>query len=52
MSIFITLLAYDEIVQIDNSKIMILLSSLIAAIIGFFFLKTVLKPTINSTQME
>ncbi len=52
MSIFITLLAYDEIVQIDNSKIMILLSSLIAAIIGFFFLKTVLKPKINSTQME
>lgn len=52
MSIFITLLAYNEIEQIDNSKIMILLSSLLAAIIGFIFLKTVLKPIINGTQIE
>ena len=43
MSIFITLLAFSDAEHIENSKIMILLSSLMAGIIGFFYLKTVLK---------
>jgi len=43
MSIFITLLAFSDAEHIDNAKIMILLSSLMAGIIGFFYLKTVLK---------
>lgn len=43
MSIFITLLAFSDNEYVDNSKIMILISSLIAGAIGFFYLKTVLK---------
>ena len=47
MSIFITLLAFDNETIINNSKFVILLSSLIAGLIGFislsFFLKTRLK---------
>ncbi|MES2748144.1 MAG: Na+/H+ antiporter NhaA [Bacteroidota bacterium] len=43
MSIFITLLAFSDVEHIDNTKIMILISSLIAGVIGFVFLKSVLK---------
>lgn len=43
MSIFITLLAFDNAHVIDSSKIAILLSSLVAGIIGFVWLKLVLK---------
>ncbi|MEM0542951.1 Na+/H+ antiporter NhaA [Flavobacterium sp. j3] len=43
MSIFITLLAFTDKEHIDNSKIMILLSSLIAAAIGLLYLKSILK---------
>lgn len=43
MSIFITLLAYSDGEHIDNSKIMILVSSLIAGIIGLIYLKSILK---------
>ncbi len=43
MSIFITLLAFSDAEHIDNSKVMIILSSLVAGIIGYFYLKTVLK---------
>jgi NhaA family Na+:H+ antiporter len=43
MSIFITLLAFDDHTTIDNSKITILLSSTIAGIIGFIWLKMTLK---------
>jgi NhaA family Na+:H+ antiporter len=43
MSIFITLLAYSDFQQIENAKIMILLSSFIAGTIGFIFLKSTLK---------
>ena len=42
MSVFITLLAFSDAEHIDNSKIMILISSLIAGIIGFIYLKFVL----------
>lgn len=44
MSIFITLLAFDNESIINNSKLVILLSSLIAGSIGFATLKLTLKP--------
>jgi NhaA family Na+:H+ antiporter len=47
MSIFITLLAFDNKELINNSKIAILVSSLISAIIGYFFLKYTIKKQIN-----
>lgn len=43
MSIFITLLAYDDNVHINNSKIAILFASFLAGIIGYFVLKLTLK---------
>lgn len=43
MSIFITLLAFDDGQVINNSKIAILLGSLISAIAGYIFLKLSLK---------
>ncbi|WP_225876823.1 Na+/H+ antiporter NhaA [Flavobacterium muglaense] len=43
MSIFITLLAFDDQTIISHAKFAILLSSLIAGVIGFFFLKKTLK---------
>ncbi|MFN7674950.1 Na+/H+ antiporter NhaA [Flavobacterium sp.] len=43
MSIFITLLAFSDGEHIDNSKIMILISSLIAGVIGLIFLKSTIK---------
>lgn len=48
MSIFITLLAFSDQDYINNSKIMILISSLLAGIIGLLFLKSTLKKTPNS----
>jgi Na+:H+ antiporter, NhaA family len=44
MSIFITLLAFENIEIINNSKITILIASLLAGTIGFIFLKLTLKP--------
>ena len=43
MSIFITLLAFSDENHINNAKIMILISSLIAGIFGLLYLKTALK---------
>lgn len=43
MSIFITLLAFDDPTIINNTKLVILLSSLIAGFIGFLTLKIVLN---------
>lgn len=43
MSIFISLLAFDNEDIINNSKIAILVASIIAGIIGFIFLKLTLK---------
>jgi NhaA family Na+:H+ antiporter len=43
MSIFITLLAFDDQTIISNAKFIILLSSLIAGLVGFLFLKNTLK---------
>ncbi len=46
MSIFITLLAFEDAVVIDHSKIAILLASSIAGLIGFIWLKMTLKSKI------
>ena len=43
MSIFITLLAFNDAVIIDHSKIAILLGSLISGILGYLWLKLTLK---------
>jgi NhaA family Na+:H+ antiporter len=45
MSIFITLLAFDNAAIINNTKLVIVFSSLLAGIIGFVFLKATLKQT-------
>lgn len=47
MSIFITLLAFDDAFIISNIKFIILLSSLVAGVIGFIWLKQVLKRTVK-----
>jgi len=47
MSIFITLLAFDNADYINNSKIAIIIASVIAGAIGFIFLRMTLKPRIN-----
>ena len=52
MSIFITILAFDNPAIIDNSKIAILLGSLIAGIAGFTFLKLTLKKTVTDQEEE
>jgi NhaA family Na+:H+ antiporter len=41
MSIFITLLAFDKQEIINNSKLMILIASLIAGLLGYFYLKLI-----------
>jgi len=43
MSIFITLLAFSDPTIINNAKFVILVSSLIAGLVGFFYLKFSLK---------
>ncbi len=43
MSIFITMLAYDNPGLVNNSKLAVLLASLVAGIIGFFWLRSGLK---------
>jgi NhaA family Na+:H+ antiporter len=43
MSIFITLLAFDDMAIINNAKFIILISSLIAGTIGYFILKSIRK---------
>ena len=45
MSIFITLLAYDDNYIINNTKIMIIIASTLAGIAGFLLLKTEFKKT-------
>ena len=47
MSIFITLLAFDNETIINNAKLVILISSLTAGLLGFTTLKLTLKPTKN-----
>lgn len=50
MSIFITLLAYNNSALIDSSKIAILAASLAAATIGFIMLKLTLSKTISGSE--
>lgn len=50
MSIFITLLAFDDSGLINGSKIAILIASCAAAIIGFFTLKLTLNKTIQDSE--
>lgn len=50
MSIFITILAFDDPVIVDHSKIAILLASTIAGLIGFAWLKMTLKKPITDDQ--
>lgn len=52
MSIFITLLAFDNSDIINNSKIAILIASLIAGSIGFIWLKLSLKATVEDTAEQ
>ncbi len=47
MSIFITLLAFNNAEIISNAKVMILLASLVAGLIGFISLKIILKKPIE-----
>lgn len=51
MSIFITLLAFDNDDMVNNSKIAILIASFIAGIIGFIFLKLTLKTPIEKEEI-
>lgn len=47
MSIFIALLAFDDIALINNAKLVILLSSLVAGILGYILLKLLLTQKIE-----
>jgi len=49
MSIFITLLAFDDETIINHAKLMILLSSLVAGLFGLLVLKLSLKPNQDNT---
>lgn len=50
MSIFITILAYDDVALINSSKIAIIIASIVAGLLGFIFLKFTLKN--NSTEED
>lgn len=50
MSIFITLLAFDDAIIINNAKFVILISSLIAGLIGFLALKFSLRKTVVEVE--
>jgi len=50
MSIFITILAFDNADIVNNSKIAILIASLIAGTIGFMFLKLTLKKQVEKDE--
>lgn len=50
MSIFVTLLAFEDVTIINNAKFVILLSSLIAGVIGFVSLKLTLKRKLKNIK--
>jgi len=52
MSIFITLLSFDDAVIINNSKIAILVASVIAGTIGFIWLRLTLKTQIELVETD
>jgi NhaA family Na+:H+ antiporter len=47
MSVFVTLLAFDDPTLINNSKVAIIIASVIAGAIGFTLLKISLKEPIE-----
>jgi NhaA family Na+:H+ antiporter len=51
MSIFITLLAFNNDVMVNNSKIAILIASFIAGLIGFIYLKLTLKTPVEKEEI-
>lgn len=52
MSIFITLLAFENVEIINNSKLVILSSSLIAGLAGFLILRGILKTNKQTTTID
>lgn len=50
MSIFITLLAFDNSEIINNAKFMILMASLVAGVLGYFYLKFILKDDVVEAE--
>ena len=50
MSIFITLLAFENPEMVNNSKIAILIASVIAGTIGLFWLKVSLKTSVDDME--
>jgi Na+:H+ antiporter, NhaA family len=50
MSIFITLLAFSNSDVVNNSKIAILIASLVAGTLGFIFLKLTHKTKIENDE--
>ncbi len=50
MSIFVTLLAFDNETIINNSKLIILISSLISGLLGCFVLNGILSETYNEDE--
>ena len=50
MSVFITLLAFNDAEMIDHSKIAVLVASAIAALIGFVSLKATLKNKLKHNE--
>lgn len=52
MSIFITLLAFDNVTIINHAKLIILVSSVVAGIIGFVVLKYTLKPVAGPVSQD
>lgn len=52
MSIFISLLAFNDIEVINNSKIAILIASIIAGTVGFIWLRLILKTKLTGSPEE
>jgi len=52
MSIFITLLAFEDQTIINNAKFVILISSLVAGVLGFLFLKKTLKVETDASNSK
>jgi NhaA family Na+:H+ antiporter len=50
MSIFVSLLAFDNPTIIDHAKIAVLLGSLVSGVIGFLYLKSVMRMSATETS--
>ena len=47
MSIFITVLAFDDATIINNAKLFIIIASLLSGVVGLLFLKSILKTEVS-----